>query len=93
MVGTNIGRGPHWRFTLFTHSDLCSCAISSNGVPSFAHFASDHHFVCVMTAFFGGASLMPALTGRPSPVNAVSGMEMMRHGNVSYADTQNLVKI
>lgn len=38
--------------------------------------------VCA-TAFFGGAALTPALTGRAAPTNAMTSLEMMRHGNVS----------
>jgi len=42
-------------------------------------------------AFFGGASLTPALTGLPvtagrtAPANAMTSLEMMRHGNVSLS--------
>ena len=39
--------------------------------------------VVFATAFFGGAALTPALTGRAAPTNAMTSLEMMRHGNVS----------
>ena len=41
--------------------------------------------VVFATAFFGGAALTPALTGRAAPANAMTSLEMMRHGNVSLS--------